>query len=245
MADARSGADGPLHLAQLVLNEQYMIASTTAATDPLSPTAPMTNRVIKMLSMHGPSFRTFGENIILLLNRETEMSVELLILKLLYLLFKTKATYEYFYTNDLKVLLDVIIRKLLDLPNEVMSLRHMYLRVLDPLLAHTQLHQPPHYKRDEVVKLLRILGGSGSASAHFAPTDETTLRLVERVRKVRWLHENESDPSANGGSDSSSSDAERERNRESGSAAVSRRFLGISLSESTAASAVSSDRHRK
>jgi hypothetical protein len=201
---------------QLVLNEQYMLASTDAAVDPLSPTAPLTNRVIKLLSIHGPSFRTFGENIILLLNRETETSQQLLILKLLYLLFTTKATYEYFYTNDLRVLLDVIIRNLLDLPDEKMSLRHTYFRVLYPLLAHTQLSQPPHYKREEILKVLKILGGSGNA--HFAPADDTTVRLIERVSKVKWLAEADAPPSEN---------------------EIARKFLGISLSHSQTASAIS------
>jgi len=197
-----------------VLNEQYMVAATTAAVDPVSPNAPLTNRVVKVLSLHGPLYRTFGENIILLLNRETETSLQLLILKLLYLLFTTRATYEYFYTNDLRVLLDVIIRNLLDLPNDAMSLRHTYLRVLYPLLAHTQLNHRPHYKRDEILKVLAILGGSDSV--HFAPADETTVRLVERVSKVPWLAE----PGA-------------------AAADVSRQFLGISLSRSETASSVS------
>src|SRR6187402_1899869 len=109
-----------------------MLASTDAPLDPTSPTTPLTNRVVKLLSLRGPHFRTFGENIILLLNRETETALQLLILKLLYLLFTTRATYEYFYTNDLRVLLDVIIRNLLDLPDEKISLRHTYLRVLYP-----------------------------------------------------------------------------------------------------------------
>lgn len=171
---------------QLVLNEQYMVAATTAAVDPMSPAAPLTNRVVKVLSLNGPLYRTFGENIILLLNRATETALQLLILKLLYLLFTTHATYEYFYTNDLRVLLDVIIRNLLDLPNESTSLRHTYLRVLYPLLAHTQLNQPPQYKRDEIMRVLNILSGSGNI--HFAPADETTLRLVDRVAKVEWLN---------------------------------------------------------
>ena len=64
----------------------------------------MTNRILKLLSAHGPSYRTFGENLILLLNRESALSAQLLILKLLYLLFTTPSTYEYFYTNDLHVL---------------------------------------------------------------------------------------------------------------------------------------------
>lgn len=157
---------------------------------------------------------TFGENIILLLNRETETSLQLLILKLLYLLFTTPATHEYFYTNDLRVLLDVIIRNLLDLPNELISLRHTYLRVLYPLLAHTQLNQPPHYKRDEIVKVLSILGGS--ANAHWEPADETTVRLVERVAKVPWL-----------------------RDDDTSEGKVARKLLGISLSPSQSASSVS------
>ena len=49
---------------------------------------------------------------------DLETCLQLLILKLLYLLFTTSATYEYFYTNDLRVLVDVMIRNLLDLPDE-------------------------------------------------------------------------------------------------------------------------------
>ncbi|KAJ8063819.1 hypothetical protein OCU04_007678 [Sclerotinia nivalis] len=194
----------------LVLNEQYMVASTSTS----DPSHSLTNRVVKILSHKGSSYMTFGENIILLLNRETETSLQLLILKLLYLLFTTKATYEYFYTNDLRVLLDVIIRNLLDLPNEFVSLRHTYLRVLYPLLAHTQLQQPPHYKKDEVVKVLSILGGSGNA--HWEPADETTIRLVERVAKVPWLR------------DDDISEGE-----------VARKLLGMSLSPSQTGSSVS------
>jgi hypothetical protein len=175
----------------LVLNEQYMVASTSAAVDPSSPAVLVTNRVVKVLSVHGPSFRTFGENIILLLNRETETSQQLLILKLLYLLFTTTATYEYFYLNDLRVLLDVIVRNLLDLPSEANMLRHTYLRVLAPLLSHTQLSHPPHYKRDQILGLLEILRGTGSA--HFMPPEPTTLRLLERVANIPWLVEDEAE----------------------------------------------------
>lgn len=201
----------------LVLNEQYMVASTTAAVDPASAEAAplLTNRIIKVLSLRGPDFRTFGENIILLLNRETETSLQLLILKLLYLLFTTKATYEYFYTNDLHVLLDVIVRNLLDLPNESTPLRHTYLRVLYPLLAHTQLSRPPHYKREEINRMLWILGGADNT--HFAPADETTVRLVDRVSKVEWLSGQEAYVEGE----------------------VARKLLGISLSESQTESSVS------
>ena len=83
-----------------------------------------------------------------------------------------------------------------------------------PLLAHTQLNQAPHYKRDEIIKVLSILGRS--ADAHWEPADETTVRLVERVAKVPWLREEEV------------SDAD-----------VARKLLGISLSPTHSCSAIS------
>jgi hypothetical protein len=191
-----------------------MVSSTTSPMVDSIPSTPLTNRVVKILSLQGSDYRTFGENIIILLNRETETSLQLLILKLLYILFTTKATHEYFYTNDLRVLLDVIIRNLLDLPNELVSLRHTYLRVLYPLLAYTQLSQPPHYKRNEIIKVLSILGGS--TNVHFAPADETTVRLVERVAQVSWF-----------------------RDEDMSEDEVASKLLGVSLSTSQGASSIS------
>lgn len=126
-----------------------------------------------------------------------ETSLQLLTLKLLYLIFTTPSTYEYFYTNDLRVLVDILIRNLLDLPEEAVALRHTYLRVLYPLLAHTQLKYPPHYKRDELKKVLRILVRGESSTGHsnherichFDDADETTKRLVARCAAVDWLRD--------------------------------------------------------
>ncbi|CAI7576415.1 unnamed protein product [Penicillium viridicatum] len=182
----------------LVLNEQFMIS----AHDPVDgrPTGHLTNKVIKVLSVYGGMYKTFGENIILLINREAETSLQLLTLKLLYLIFTTPNTYEYFFTNDLHVLVDILIRNLLDLPEEASALRHTYLRVLYPLLAHTQLRNPPHYKRDGLRGLLSILvRGQVSYGSdpehekimHFEEVDETTRRLVARCATVEWLRNDE------------------------------------------------------
>ena len=135
-----------------------------------------------------------------------ETSLQLLTLKLLYLLFTTPSTQEYFYTNDLRVLVDILVRNLLDLPSEAASLRHTYLRVLYPLLAHTQLKNPPHYKSDEIKKLLAVLAGDefvqegtrledpgAVLSGHFEKIDETTIRLVARCKSVIWLTNAEED----------------------------------------------------
>lgn len=134
-----------------------------------------------------------------------ETSLQLLTLKLLYLIFTTPNTYEYFFTNDLHVLVDILIRNLLDLPEEAAALRHTYLRVLYPLLAHTQLRQPPHYKRDELRKVLSLLVrgqvsyGNDTEQAkilHFEEVDETTRRLVARCATVDWLRNVEPDANA-------------------------------------------------
>ena len=47
-----------------------------------------------------------------------DYSVKLLILKMLYLIFSTNGMSEYFYTNDLCVLMDVFLRELADLDEE-------------------------------------------------------------------------------------------------------------------------------
>jgi hypothetical protein len=49
--------------------------------------------------------------------------MQLLVLKLLYILFTTQGTSEYFYTNDLRVLVDVFLREVVDLDEDSESVR--------------------------------------------------------------------------------------------------------------------------
>jgi hypothetical protein len=201
-----------------VLNEQYLVASTTHHGNGRPG---VTNRVIKAISTHGMTYKTFGCNLILLLNRESETSLQLLILKLLYLIFGSTSTAEYFYTNDLHVLVDVILRNLIDLPHDspaASALRHTYLRVLYPILMHSQISKPPHYKRHELLRLLHLLVTSGT---HFAPVDETTQRLVTRCTSVQWLQPTASDDYSN---TTSPIDLAANGQRE-----VARRALGMSV----------------
>ncbi|RPA81191.1 hypothetical protein BJ508DRAFT_326578 [Ascobolus immersus RN42] len=173
----------------LIINEQYMLLTHKAKGDDVVEEEPLTNRVLKTLCFKGGDYRSFGESIILLLNRETETALQLLILKVLYLLFTTKATQEFFYDNDLRVLVDVIIRNVLDLPDEAYALRHTYLRVLYPLLSYSQLRYEP-YKVNQLTHMFNLL--TTSRSTHFAPADETTVRLVTRCQEVKWLQPPES-----------------------------------------------------
>ncbi|KAK9323268.1 hypothetical protein V1517DRAFT_320742 [Lipomyces orientalis] len=168
----------------LVLNEQYMLLANRIASSGKN-FEQLENRVVSVLARKGSTYKTFGTNIIILLNREREPCLQLLILKMLYQLFTTQPTFEYFYTNDLRVLTDVFIRELHDLPDDSETLRHTFLRVLHPLLAHSQLRHS-HYKREELIKLLKSLAGI-SRSAHYLPISETMARLVSRCMRVSWL----------------------------------------------------------
>jgi len=87
---------------------------------------------------------------------EEDVVTQPLLLKILYLLFTTPGTQQYFYTNDLRVLVDVFLRELIDLPDESEALRHKYLRVLDPLLSNTQL-QDLAYKSPQIRRTLQAL----------------------------------------------------------------------------------------
>lgn len=174
------------------------------------------------------TYKTFGCNLILLLNRESETSLQLLILKVLYLIFGNPSTAEYFYTNDLHVLVDVILRNLIDLPRDspaANALRHTYLRVLHPILTHSQISKPPHYKREDLLRLLHVLVTTGN---HFAPVDDTTVRLVKRCTSVSWLQPpaTTTDDDSNNGHSTTQSPVDQAAN---GQKEFARRALGMSV----------------
>src|SRR5579862_5312017 len=119
----------------VTLNTETSVkAFPNAPSSPPSPKPePVSNAVMQVLVDKGNAYKNFGQCIIFMLNRERmstpilhaditgEMSLQLLILKLLYLIFTTPQTYEYFYSNDLRVLVDVFIRELCDLPDDAES----------------------------------------------------------------------------------------------------------------------------
>ncbi|GAA5977691.1 hypothetical protein JCM10908_005058 [Rhodotorula pacifica] len=183
----------------IALNEQFMVSSVPVQATgngklppPILPTVVGThkrergpNTVLEVLKEKEHESKTFGENVIFILNRADDspdsLCVSLLILKILYLLFTTSGTQEYFYTNDLCVLVDVFIRELYNLGEDSEGLKHTYLRVLHPLLNNTQLRQYP-YKRQELRKCLESL----LAGAQYRDVDPTTRRLVERNLRGTW-----------------------------------------------------------
>ncbi|KAF8625064.1 hypothetical protein AX15_005546 [Amanita polypyramis BW_CC] len=170
------------------LNEQFMVASLSDGGSQEQKSKESKNRVLRVLMRRLNLSKTFGENMIFMLNRARrtpeDLCMQHLILKILYMLFTTVGTSEYFYTNDLHVLVDVFLRDLVDLDEENESLRHTYLRVLHPLLTKTQLRNIP-YKRSQLVCALESLLGN----SRIRDINPTTKRLVERCLGGDWCVE--------------------------------------------------------
>lgn len=143
------------------------------------------NRVLVVLMRRLGSSKAFGEFMCFMLNRAEDvetpegLGAQLIILKMLYLLFTTPGTQEYFYSNDLRVVIDVFIRMLIDLPDELNQLRHTMLRVLYPLLCNSQM-KADTYKRSQLILVLNSL----VANEHIRDVDATTKRLVNRCMGV-------------------------------------------------------------
>ncbi|KAL6304737.1 hypothetical protein BKA93DRAFT_848625 [Sparassis latifolia] len=176
----------------VALNEQFMVASlhpqsASSDTKPQEGKRKLEgeNRVLRTLMSRQGSSMTFGENMIFMLNRADrtpeDLCMQLLVLKILYLLFTTKGMAEYFYTNDLCVLVDVFLREIGNIDEDNESLRHTYLRVLHPLLTKTQLRTMP-YKRAQIVRTLESL----TAHESIRDVDPTTKRLVARCLSGEW-----------------------------------------------------------
>ncbi|KAF9059073.1 hypothetical protein BDP27DRAFT_1394691 [Rhodocollybia butyracea] len=169
----------------LALNEQFMVASLEPGRN--SSSERVKNRVLRLLirRLGTGTSQTFAEHMIFMLNRAQEdIFIRLLVLKLLYLLFTTRGTEGYFYTNDLCVLVDIFLRELPDLDeagdNE--GLQHAYLRVLHPLLTRTQLRSFS-YKRTQIRNMLEPL----VQDSEVRQMNPTTKRLVERCLTGEWL----------------------------------------------------------
>ncbi|CAJ0837537.1 15200_t:CDS:2, partial [Entrophospora sp. SA101] len=168
----------------LSFNEQFMLSKKCNNNIVEEEETLNLNTVIRVLSKRIGTSETFGENIIFMLNRSVKPHIQMLILKLLYEIFTTPETFEYFYTNDLRVLIDVFIRELYDLPDESEAVRHTYLRVLCPLISNTQLNRD-YYKQNQIYKLLLDL--NGTSTKNFKPVSPTTQRLVDRCLFTDYL----------------------------------------------------------
>ncbi|KAI8086142.1 uncharacterized protein BX664DRAFT_335010 [Halteromyces radiatus] len=155
----------------LVFNEQFMMSQNRP------------NLMVDALINRLGSTTTFGENLIFMLNRSDDACVQLLILKLLYCVFMEPKLYEYFYTNDLYVLVDITLREVCDLGDdrESEALRDAYLRILKPLLINTQLRYKPYKKTD----IHQVLCSLITPYMH-RNVEPSSKRLAQRILEDWW-----------------------------------------------------------
>ena len=77
-------------------------------------------------------------------------------------LLATIETCNSMYTNDINVLVDVIIREVSNLPT-MAELRSAYLRVLHLLLLNSEWAIKGRYKRDEIYSMIKDVNNQGKA----------------------------------------------------------------------------------
>ena len=142
----------------LLINEQYMMMSLSANVKE--------NKVFEGLlaqrrdSVNGIS--GFTNLLVFHMNREESHIIKILMLKFLYVIFTTSSSAKLPYLNDLKILIDIMIRELNDMSytgedqasNSFLALT--YLKVLYPMLMFSQISElDPGYKAKELVDMLR------------------------------------------------------------------------------------------
>ncbi len=168
----------------LSINEQFMIVSRENKIE---------NKVFQTIATH-TTFRNFSECLLVYFNREEDRCLQIMISKVLYLIFTNKTTSELFYHNDLNVLVDVLLRELTDLSEEEESIRNTFLRVLYPILKCSQFENTL-YKKDKLKSLLGYF--AGQSESKFWHQTETTKRLALRCLSIKWLALEDDDSASN------------------------------------------------
>ncbi|KAJ3099747.1 hypothetical protein HDU97_002773 [Phlyctochytrium planicorne] len=124
------------------------------------------NQVISALASRLHLGKKLGETVIMIFNRAASATVQRLLIRFIFIIFTTSETANFFYTNDLKVILDVILRESRAVAEEDEELQQGYLSILPPLLKHAGQRG---YKRRDVLGLLTELR-RGSSSSPSSPT---------------------------------------------------------------------------
>ncbi|CAH2086326.1 unnamed protein product [Euphydryas editha] len=128
-----------------------------------------------------PNAKIFCEKVLLLLNREEdpvhifdhEPAPAHSVLKLAIDLFSRKKTAEHFYTNDVKVAIDIIVRQLADLSAGDIR-RQQYLKILQGIIRNTDYGSHLHRRDDLLRCFARIFCEEGDSSRD----DQALVRAI-------------------------------------------------------------------
>ncbi|KOH00227.1 Ldb17p [Saccharomyces eubayanus] len=176
----------------LALNEQYMMFAKEYEIE---------NKVYKYLINESVS-KCFSELLLLKFNRVSDPPLQIMMCKIIYLILTPRSDHapiSFFYTNDLHVLTDVLIRELQNISEDEEILRNTLLRVLIPLLKNTQLSKT-HYRKDDLNKLLQYLSTLDNICADSPVLHEhlVTVRLSQKcLQQIPWLEDPPTPPNEN------------------------------------------------
>lgn len=134
--------------------------------------------------------KTFTENLVFLLNRETDPDIQVLILHMLGFILTDSGTLGILYTNDMHVLVDIIIRDLSNMSDGMEQLRQAYLGVVNALLRCPLFLSTRHRLPDMELCLVNILRHSLVSSSYAGTSDDldpnrTTQQLLPLSRRRR------------------------------------------------------------
>lgn len=166
----------------LLINEQYLMLHYVGGKQ--------TNVVFEVLLQAGEDSHTlpithFLNALIYNLNKEESLIIKTLILKFLYQVFTTSFTSKLVYMNDLKILVDVVLRELsnLEYHEDNAYVFVAYLKVLFPLLLFSQLNEAGcQYKKKEILRVIRSIAIGMSE-------EPLILELAIRCLSVPWINE--------------------------------------------------------
>ncbi|KAJ1867690.1 pre-rRNA processing [Coemansia sp. RSA 989] len=118
---------------------------------------PPKTRVVDILAQRTNCCKTFAENLVFLLNRETDPDTQRLVLNMLASILADPGTSEILYTNDMHVLTDIIIRDLSNVCDAEQRLRRSYLQVVCVLLRNPVYLAARHRLSDIELCLVSML----------------------------------------------------------------------------------------
>lgn len=194
----------------LLINEQYLMKSYTSNLRNKVFDELMDNDLESTTDSINHKISVFMNLLVFHLNREESQIIKILILKFLYLIFTSSYTSKLYYLNDLKILVDIFVRELNDLPytgadKDNQALVITYLKVLYPMMTFSQLSElPQYYKREDINEMLHQFINGSSEEAD--PNIKLISDLANRCLTVPWLKKKKSfylqDTSNNSSNDS-------------------------------------------
>ena len=123
----------------------------------------LVHRIHGLVKTRSQSTKTLSENIIFLMNRSLDSTLKCQLASFTRIILEDSTDQDFFYSNDVVILLDIIIREIQSMDDE--KLLHEFIYLLPLLIKQyiIQSNSPMKDKKAEIVKSLQnILSGDCS-----------------------------------------------------------------------------------